>query len=111
MHTSPQFWEQLGRAMAAFGFLEKVLKGAIFVFQATRIYSDDEIENANKQWQENVGKILGGQLSDHAEKYRIAAEENQNATARNINELVEGPSRFLSVRFRQASFQALFPLG
>jgi hypothetical protein len=28
MHTSPQFWEQLGRAMAAFGFLEKVLKGA-----------------------------------------------------------------------------------
>ena len=35
---SPQFWEQLGRTIATYGFLEEVLGKAIFAFTATRTY-------------------------------------------------------------------------
>ena len=35
---SPQFWEQLGRTVATYGFLEEVLGKAIFAFTATRNY-------------------------------------------------------------------------
>ncbi len=33
---SPQIWEQLGRTVATYGFLEEVLGKAIFAFTATR---------------------------------------------------------------------------
>lgn len=47
---SPQFWEQLGRAIATYGFLEEVLGKAIFAFTATRNYSSDEIDAAYQAW-------------------------------------------------------------
>jgi hypothetical protein len=36
---SPQFWEQLGRTIATYGFLEEALGKAIFAFTATRRYT------------------------------------------------------------------------
>jgi hypothetical protein len=97
MHP-PQFWEQLGRAVATFSFLERTLKGAIFVLQVTRTYSDDEIERAYKEWQEKFGRVLGGQLGDLAEKYRNAVKENQNAAIANIDELVDEITKAKTIR-------------
>ena len=42
-HTS-QFWEQLGRTVATFGFLEEVLGKAIFAFTASRRYKPEDIQ-------------------------------------------------------------------
>ena len=40
------FWENLGRTIATFGFLEEVLGKAIFVFSATTPYPESEVEAA-----------------------------------------------------------------
>jgi len=37
---SAMFWENLGRTIATFGFLEEVLGKAIFVFSATTQYPE-----------------------------------------------------------------------
>jgi hypothetical protein len=47
---SPHFWEQLGRTIATYGFLEEILGKAIFAFTATRNYSLDEIDAAYQAW-------------------------------------------------------------
>lgn len=44
------FWESLGRTVATFGFLEEILKKAIFAFTATITYEDSEIEQAYDKW-------------------------------------------------------------
>ncbi|WP_230383104.1 hypothetical protein [Paracoccus shanxieyensis] len=45
-----EFWEQLGRVIASFGFLEEVLGKAIFAFTATRRYSSAEIHAEYEAW-------------------------------------------------------------
>jgi hypothetical protein len=60
---SPQFWEELGRAIATFGFLEEVLAKAIFAFTGTKPYSEEEIKNAYEKWTTVLEKAMYGQLS------------------------------------------------
>jgi hypothetical protein len=43
---SPIFWENLGRTIATFGFLEEVLGKAFFSFTATTLYEENEIDAA-----------------------------------------------------------------
>jgi hypothetical protein len=86
---SPLFWEQLGRTIATFGYLEKVLKKAIFTFTATRTYDAHEMEKQLEQWQKKLGSTLGGQLSNLATDYRAAIKGNQNSTVQDVDELVE----------------------
>ena len=59
---SPQFWEQLGRTVATYGFLEEVLGKAIFAFTATRNYSHDEIDAAYQAWLPQLERALTDQL-------------------------------------------------
>jgi len=86
---SPQFWEQLGRTVATFGFLEEVLGKAIFVFTATRIYSADEIEDAVKAWVPKLEGALKDPLKSLADSYGTAVKENQNARVENVDGLIE----------------------
>lgn len=46
----PAFWEQLGRTVAAFGFLEEMLGKAIFALTGNRKYEAHEIEKAYEEW-------------------------------------------------------------
>lgn len=87
-HPSP-FWEQLGRTVGAFGFLEEVLGKAIFAFTAIRNYSEDEIENAYKAWLPKLEKALSDQLYQLAKSYGTAVKESQYSTVENIDELVQ----------------------
>jgi hypothetical protein len=86
---SPQFWEQLGRAIATYGFLEEVLGKAIFAFTATRTYSPEEIEPAYRAWLPLLERALTDQLWNLAESYAKAVRNNPAATIENIDELVE----------------------
>ena len=64
---SPQFWEQLGRTIATYGFLEEVLGKAIFAFTATRNHRPDEIEAAFGAWLPQLERALTDQLWKLAE--------------------------------------------
>jgi hypothetical protein len=89
-HThSPQFWEQLGRTVATFGFLEEILGKAIYAFTGTQIYSPDEIEDALSEWGPKLEKALQDTLKPLADSYGKAIKENQNANVENIDELIK----------------------
>lgn len=64
---SPQFWEQLGRTIATYGFLEEILGKAIFAFTATRKYSAEEIDAAYQAWLPQLERALTDELGKLAE--------------------------------------------
>jgi hypothetical protein len=86
---APQFWEQLGRTVATYGFLEEVLGKAIFAFTATRRYRPEEIDAAYQAWLPQLERALTDQLWNLAEAYGKAAKDNPATTTENIAELVE----------------------
>lgn len=65
-HACPaEFWEELGRTIAKFGFLEDCLKRANLAITATRKYSSiDEAAEAFRIWQRSLEKSLDESLSD-----------------------------------------------
>ena len=86
---APQFWEQLGRTIATYGFLEEVLGKAIFAFTATRSYGPKEIDAAYQAWLPQLERALTDQLWNLAESYGKAAKDNPATTTENVAELVE----------------------
>jgi hypothetical protein len=93
---SPQFWEQLGRTVATFGFLEEVLGKAIFAFTATRNYSPDEINAAYQVW--HLERALTDQLLNLAESYGKVARDNPATMTENVDELVENIKKATIIR-------------
>lgn len=86
---SPEFWEQLGRTIATFGFLEEVLGKAIFAFTATREYSPEEVDAAYQAWVPQLERALTDQLWNLTEAFSKAARDNPATTTENIGELIE----------------------
>lgn len=86
---SADFWEHLGRAVATFGFLEEMLKKAIFAFTATRRFgSSVEAETAYKAWLPKLQKVLGDQLWNLAETYEKAVRDSPDSTTEGLDKLV-----------------------
>ena len=84
----PQFWEELGRTIATFSFLEEVLVKAIFAFTGTRPYSEEEIQDAFQKWIPVLEKALYGQLSGLIDVYAKAVREHPDTTIANLDDLV-----------------------
>jgi hypothetical protein len=95
---SLQFWEQLGRTIATYGFLEEVLGKAIFVFTATRNYSPDKIDAAYQAWLPQLERALTVQLWNLAESYGTAARDNPATTTENVDEMVEDIKKATFIR-------------
>lgn len=55
---APAFWEELGRAVATYGFLEEVLGKAIFALSGTATYTDDALAAELGKWQITLEKAL-----------------------------------------------------
>ncbi|WP_282059469.1 hypothetical protein [Roseobacter litoralis] len=87
-HTA-KFWEQLGRVVATFGFLEEVLGKAIFACTATRPYREDEIEAAYKAWLPKLERALYDPLGKLITSFVDALRKHPNTTTQNIDELEE----------------------
>ena len=81
------FWEELGRTVGSFGFLEEVLGKAIFAFTATKNYSEDEIEDAYKAWLRELESALSDPLCRLAKSYGTAVKGFKDSTS--IDELVQ----------------------
>jgi hypothetical protein len=75
-HCHPaEFWEQLGRTVACFGFLEEILARAIFAFTSTRKYPPDEAEKAFNEWSEKLEKVITDPLNGRVRAYEQAVKE------------------------------------
>ncbi|ADW67487.1 hypothetical protein [Granulicella tundricola] len=86
---SPIFWEQLGRTIATFGFLEEILGKAIFVLTGTRSYGESEIEDAFENWTIVLEKALSDTLKPLAKTYGQALKSHHDPTPQNIDGLIQ----------------------
>jgi hypothetical protein len=84
---SAQFWEHLGRAIASFGFLEDMLKKAIFAFTATREYSEEEAKAAFDEWLRKLERTLSDTLCTLAKSYGKAVHEHQDSSVLQIDQV------------------------
>ena len=83
------FWEQLGRAIASFGFLEDVLRKAIFAYTGTRRYPPDEVEDKMDKWKSLLERAMTAQLWTLATEYEKAVKDHPDNSTENVEELVE----------------------
>ena len=85
---SPEFWVQLGRSVATFGFLEEVLGKAIFALTATRWYDESEIEEAYEEWLPTLERALSDPLGGLIDSYGKAYLSHQDASYENFDDLL-----------------------
>ena len=85
---SSAFWEQLGRTVATFGFLEEVLGKAIFALTATIKYKESEIEDAFAKWLPTLERALTDTLGRLTEAYGKAVRSHPEAAYKDLDELL-----------------------
>jgi len=86
---SGEFWEQLGRTVATYGFLEQVLGRAIFALTATRKYAQVELEQAYSNWLGQLERALSDPLGGLIDAYGSALRNYHKLPASNLEQLVE----------------------
>lgn len=77
-HSCPkEFWEELGRTIAKFAFLEDCLKRASLAITATRKYeSVEEATDAFRSWQRSLEKSLDESLGELSKRLVDALSED-----------------------------------
>lgn len=77
-HSCPkEFWEELGRTIAKFAFLEDCLKRANLAITATRKYqSVEEATKAFQSWQRSLEKSLDESLGELSKRLVYALSED-----------------------------------
>ncbi|WP_456293242.1 hypothetical protein [Pseudomonas sp. AK106] len=86
---SGEFWEQLGRAVATYGFLEQALGRAIFALTATRQYGQDELEEAYGKWPGLLERALSDPLGPLIDAYREALDNHHEMPAAKPEQLIK----------------------
>ncbi|WP_212745072.1 hypothetical protein [Hydrogenophaga sp. 2FB] len=94
----PEFWEQLGRTIAAFGFLEETLGKAIFAFTATTEYSEDDIDGVLAKWNDQLQHALTDTLIPLVDVYANVVRQHQDSDFANLDELVEDIKKVATIR-------------
>jgi hypothetical protein len=84
-----EFWEELGRTVATFGFLEEVLGKAIFSFTGTREIPEDQIAAEFEKWFSTLQRALSDPLGGLIGAYGKAVRNNRAATITNLDNLLE----------------------
>lgn len=95
---APEFWQQLGRTIATFGFLEETLGKAIFALTATTEYSEEEIGKVREKWGDQLQRALTDTLIPLVEVYAKAAREHQDSDFKNLDDLVEDIKKAANIR-------------
>jgi hypothetical protein len=86
----PELWEELGRTIATFGFLEDVLVKAYFAITATTSYewqTEEEAKEAVEKWGEQLALAMADTLASLAQKYAAAVRRNKSASFAGIDGL------------------------
>lgn len=80
---SALFWEELGRTVASFGFVEEMLGKAIFALSGTVAFDPAGDPEAFNKWIETLKKALTDQLDGLIIAYKRALEENARTNGKN----------------------------
>ena len=83
-----EFWENLGRVVATFGFLEEVLGKAIFSFTATKPFKPSELDDAYQKWLPTLVKALTDPLGKLIGNYQKAVKEHPHASVQDFDSLI-----------------------
>ena len=88
-HACPaEFWEELGRTIAKFGFLEDCLKRANLAITATRKYKSlEEATRAYETWQRSLEKSLDESLGELSNRLVEALTEDDRFHEESVSEL------------------------
>src|SRR5688572_4527899 len=95
---APEFWEELGRTVATFGFLEETLGKAIFSFTATRSYEEDELQAAFEAWVSKLERALSDPLGNLIDSFGKAVRDHTGATIANLPDLLDDLRKASAVR-------------
>ena len=96
---NPEHWEWLGRAVGTFGFLEEVLRRAIFVLTGTKSYeSDDDVKNAYENWIATLERALVAELGTLIPMFEKSVKEHHNCKVGKFAELLEELNKVKDMR-------------
>ncbi|MGB3469426.1 MAG: hypothetical protein WBA51_01220 [Erythrobacter sp.] len=85
----PEVWEELGRTIATFGFLEETLGNAIFAFSATTEYSEEAIAEALEGWLGQLEKALTDTLGAKIDAYAKVVKANGKLKMDSFDKLID----------------------
>lgn len=71
------FWEELGRTVATFGFIEEMLGKAIFALTGAKEFDPEGEPDALNEWIKTLEKALTDQLGGLVVSYERALAENE----------------------------------
>ncbi|MFP8778496.1 hypothetical protein [Hydrogenophaga sp. RWCD_12] len=101
-HThSAEFWVELGRTVATFGFLEEVLVKAYFAITGTtscELHTDEEAAAAVENWSEQLALAMADTLTPLAEKYAAAVRRSTAANFSGIGALEDSLKAIAKIR-------------
>lgn len=86
----PEFWEELGRTIASFGFLEDMLVKAYFAITATTPHefrTEEDAEAAVEEWRDQLLYAMADTLVGLAQRYAAAVRRNELARFPDIDAL------------------------
>lgn len=86
---SAQFWEELGRTVAAFGFLEEMLGKAIFALTGMKEFDPESDPDAFEEWIKRLEKALTDQLGGLIHAYEEALSENDHTKELDYSDLIK----------------------
>ena len=83
------FWEELGRAVACFGFLEEILLRAIFAITGTTECNSEEKEAAYESWLQKLDSSLSDPLGKLIDTYTSAINNNSACIVQDQDRLLK----------------------
>lgn len=83
-----EFWEELGRTIATFGFLEEMLKKATYAFASITPCSEEEFQSKNKEFEKQLERIVSGSLSKLIDEYDKTVRKHPDANTDNLDDLI-----------------------
>jgi hypothetical protein len=93
-----ELWEELGRTVASFGFLEEMLGKAIYALTGTKEFDPAGDPEAFNNWIKTLEKALTDQLGALITRYAQALSENQRTKGNDYSNQIAGLKQAKDIR-------------
>ena len=95
---STELWEELGRTVSSFGFLEEMLGKAIYALTGTEEFDPEGAPEAFNNWIKTLEKALTGTLGALIIRYAQALSENQRTKGNDCSDQIAGLEQAKDIR-------------
>ena len=86
---APDFWTELGRTVATFGFLEQTLGKAIFALTATQPHDSGDVSAAYEAWLPKLQRAVSDPLGGLIDTYGKALKDHPDPNFKNPQALLD----------------------